>query len=46
VPSAAQQMAIPGKFDVGSSGAATYSIPITVPPGTAGITPALALGFS
>lgn len=46
VPVVAQSMSTPGKFDVGSSGAATYSIPISVPPGTAGIAPALALGFS
>jgi hypothetical protein len=45
-PAIAQSMSTPGKFDVGSSGAATYSIPIAVPPGTAGIAPALALGFS
>jgi hypothetical protein len=45
-PAVAQSMAIPGKFDVGGSGAAAYSIPIAVPPGTAGMTPALALGFS
>jgi hypothetical protein len=42
----AQSMATPGKFDIGSGGAATYGIPITVPPGTSGIVPALALGFS
>ena len=42
----AQSMSLPGKFDVSSSGAATYSIPIAVPPGTAGMTPGLAFSFS
>jgi RHS repeat-associated protein len=39
-------MAIPGQFGVGSMGDATYSIAIQVPPGTAGMAPALSLDYS
>ncbi len=37
---------IPGQFSVDASGAAVYSIPITVPPGTAGISPDISLSYS
>jgi hypothetical protein len=40
------QMSLPGTFDVGASGAAVYSVPIVVPPGTAGMVPALTLDYS
>jgi hypothetical protein len=42
----AQQMSLPGKFAVSSSGAATYDIAIAVPPGTAGMVPSLKLSYS
>ena len=35
-----------GNFAVGADGAATYSIPIVVPPGTAGVQPKLRLAYS
>ncbi|MFO1307539.1 MAG: Ig-like domain-containing protein [Burkholderiales bacterium] len=35
-----------GKFDVSESGAATYSIPLKVAPGTAGMEPSLSLNYS
>jgi RHS repeat-associated protein len=37
---------VPGQFNVGAAGQFTYSIPIAVPPGTAGMVPALSLEYS
>jgi hypothetical protein len=42
---AAQMMMLPGQFDVGPTGAALYSVPIEVPPGTGGMSPALTLDY-
>jgi hypothetical protein len=39
-------MSLPGQFAVNQAGAATYSIPIAVPPGTAGVMPSLSLDYS
>jgi hypothetical protein len=39
-------MSTPGEFRVTESGAAAYSIPITVPPGVAGMEPKLAINFN
>ncbi len=39
-------MAVPGQMNVSAAGAFTYSVPIVVPPGTAGMGPALALDYS
>jgi len=43
---ALEGVALKGAFDVGASGAATYSIPIKLPAGPAGFTPSLSLGYS
>lgn len=37
---------IPGRFAVSDSGAATYQVPIAVPPGIAGMAPQLSLGYN
>jgi Salmonella virulence plasmid 65kDa B protein len=42
----AQSMSLPGSFAVGDAGAATYSVPIAVPPGTGGVSPSLTLSYS
>ncbi len=44
-PIVAQGMALTGALDVSANGAATYSVAINVPPGTAGIAPKLSLEY-
>lgn len=39
-------MTLPGSFAVNDNGAAVYTIPIAVPPGTAGMAPSLSLSYS
>lgn len=39
-------MVLPGKFDVTPQGSASFSIPVSVPPGTGGMLPSLSLDYS
>lgn len=39
-------MSVGGQFNVSPSGAATYSVPVSVPPGVAGLEPKLALTYN
>ena len=43
---AAAQMQMPGAFAVNERGAATYTLPIQVPPGVGGMEPKLALSYN
>jgi len=45
-PAGTEQGQTAGSFAVAASGAATYKIPLTVPPGTAGMEPKLALSYN
>jgi hypothetical protein len=46
VTAAAQaQMSLPGKFEVTDTGSASYTIPISIVPGTAGLEPKLSLQY-
>jgi len=40
------QMTVAGQFEVSAAGAASYSMPILVPPGSAGMVPSLSLNYS
>ena len=39
------QMALPGKFDVSDTGSASYTIPLSVVPGTAGVEPKISFSY-
>jgi RHS repeat-associated protein len=42
----APPMTVPGSFDITATGAATYTVPLAVPPGTGGLAPRLSLNYS
>jgi hypothetical protein len=42
----AQSMSLPGNLNVGATGATAFSIPVVVPPGTAGMIPTLTIDFN
>ena len=46
VSSATERFETPVGFKVNETGAATFSIPIEVPPGTAGLAPTISLNYS
>lgn len=46
LPAHAGPMDLEGQFSVSESGAATYNIPLVLPPGTGGMEPKLALAYS
>jgi hypothetical protein len=46
LPLAAQGMEVPGTFEVSTTGAATYTTAIAVPPGSGGMAPVLTLSYS
>src|SRR5215468_5319223 len=39
-------MSLPGQFSVNQGGGASYTIPISVPPGSAGVVPGLSLEYA
>ena len=45
-PAATVAGTLPGTLSVNAQGAATYSVPIAVPPGTAGMQPSLSLEYN
>ncbi|WP_212749177.1 FG-GAP-like repeat-containing protein [Chitinivorax sp. B] len=46
VPNGHPAGTLPGQVEVTAAGAASYSIPIAVPPGTAGVVPSISLNYS
>jgi RHS repeat-associated protein len=46
VPGSSVVGTLPGNFSISPSGAATYAIPIDLPPGRAGMTPSIALSYN